>query len=851
MPDHDDAPTPTTSATTTPAPRSRKKLREITLSSVVFGVVVGAMMNASITYAGLKIGFTIVGSAIAAVLGFGVLRGILRKGSILETNIGQTIASAVNTPNAGVIFTVPVLLLLGYKLTLDGADFWLLTAACVAGAVLGCAFIIPLRKQMIDIDRLRFPEGTAVGAILKSPGAGAKKALVLFFGIVVGAVLFAPAALPGIQTAAHLDQLDALVAAGKIADDDAAHTRTIASWIDAKAAPTAIITRGGAVAQMRDARAKFDVQRKRAGARPDDAQVQSALAEAKSTFVGAEALTEQATLTGDLAWVSDDLARSAFRASKNERKWSSLKNRKLGWAGKPLWGYSDLDVRLSAETVNTQPTDPFLDCDSDGVNDPQRLSLRSDRDHDCKPDLIIRDDRINVGRWLSEFFQFPPEILFVFAITPLSFGAGYLSGKPGLLVLAGGVLAYFVLNPFLFQMGFMPPTISAENAPGFGFTNFNRPIGIGLLLGGAMMGVVSSFPAIREALKSIAFAGKSKGGSDELGLKVLVLAAIGAIALLYFASNLMEGRPLNLRDPVTNTEISSDAQPITTRHEGVLLAFENEDTLSQWNAWTPDARQQYMRGTLHAKPGLLSSLNPTAKSAIIALIGALWIWFAGIIIAQCTGMTDWSPISGMALLTIVLVMFLAGTGDVLGAVLVGAALCVAISCAADMMADLKTGYLVGGVPKRQQTVELLSAGIGPLISMATILLISQVNLQKLGVPMGPGTETTAPQAQALQAVITGVQGGEMPYALYGFGALLGVLLGIGSFAGLGVLVGLSMYLPIIYILTYGLGCLLNMFVTKAKGRRWSEEWGVPLAAGLIVGEAMLALITNFVILLMG
>lgn len=88
----------------------------------------------------------------------------------------------------------------------------------------------------------------------------------------------------------------------------------------------------------------------------------------------------------------------------------------------------------------------------------------------------------------------------------------------------------------------------------------------------------------------------------------------------------------------------------------------------------------------------------------------------------------------------------------------------------------------------------------------------------------------------------------MPYALYGLGALLGALLGLGAFAGLGVLVGLSMYLPFVYISTYGLGCILNIVIGKVKGRGWAEEWGVPLAAGLIVGEAILALIINGLVL---
>src|SRR5688500_4266727 len=77
------------------APTNRGPYPEISASSIIFGVILGALMNAAITYAGLKIGFTILGSAVAAVLGFGVLRGILRRGTILEVNMAQTIASKI------------------------------------------------------------------------------------------------------------------------------------------------------------------------------------------------------------------------------------------------------------------------------------------------------------------------------------------------------------------------------------------------------------------------------------------------------------------------------------------------------------------------------------------------------------------------------------------------------------------------------------------------------------------------------------------------------------------------------------------------------------------------------------
>jgi len=120
---------------------------------------------------------------------------------------------------------------MGHQLTWGGTDFWLLTLACVAGAVLGCAFSIPLRKQMIDIERLRFPEGTAVGASLKSPGAGAKKAIVLVVGIALGAILFLPTALPDIRLRADVSELERLKADEKISAQDVELTLLIDEWV--------------------------------------------------------------------------------------------------------------------------------------------------------------------------------------------------------------------------------------------------------------------------------------------------------------------------------------------------------------------------------------------------------------------------------------------------------------------------------------------------------------------------------------------------------------------------------------------------------------------------------------------
>lgn len=832
------------------------RYREVTLAAIVLGLIIGAIMNAAITYAGLKIGFTIGGSAIAAVIGFGILRGVLRKGTILETNIVQTIASAVNTPNSGVIFTVPVLMLLGFQLSFDGLDFWLLTLACVCGAILGGAFIIPLRKQMLDIERLRFPSATAVAAILKSPGAGPKKAIVLAVGILVAMLIGLPAQLPQLSRPAPVDQLETLVMKERISRADLLLTQQMDSWITNQKAPETLVEHGRLNAEL--IRAKEAMQPdNREGKSPAEVRaMRDRVRELEHQVADAKAIA-LATIRNSLSDPTDrsrltdyplELAVRAYAASKDGSKWESLRDTKAGWAKKQLFGYADLGIRMRATPKEGAGEIDFA------FNGPGETSAvlteRSDLDRNGIPDLLVKDDTIDVGRILG----LPLQIQLLFAIAPFAIGAGYLTGKAGLLVLAGGILAYVVLNPLVYALGWMPATVSESSAPAYGFSSVNRPLGIGLLLGGALMGVLASLPAIREAFKSIAMASKTKvaaatSGSDELGLKVLIAAVSAALLFLFIAADFTANQPINSTCPVTERQVES--AEFTTEYNGYLLAFADDEALQAFEGASSDDQAAVAAPLSATKPGLLSGLNPHIRAGIIAIVGALWIWFAGIIIAQCTGMTDWSPISGMALLTVVLVMVLAGPGGVLGAVLIGAALCVAITCAADMMADLKTGYLVGSIPKRQQTVELIFTGIGPIITMAVLLVIVVGNQAKFGVPIGPGTDTSAPQAQALQAVITGVQGGAMPYALYAFGTILGALLGLGAFSGLGVLVGLSMYLPFAYIATYGVGCVINIIVSKIKGARWAEEWGVPLAAGFIVGDAVLALGINAIVLVSG
>ena len=87
--------------------------RELTIAASLFGVALGALMTAAFVYIALTLGFTLPGSTVAGILGFAFLRGVLRRGTIVENNINQTIASGVNNASAGIAFTLPALFIIG------------------------------------------------------------------------------------------------------------------------------------------------------------------------------------------------------------------------------------------------------------------------------------------------------------------------------------------------------------------------------------------------------------------------------------------------------------------------------------------------------------------------------------------------------------------------------------------------------------------------------------------------------------------------------------------------------------------------------------------------------------------
>jgi len=138
-------------------------LPEITLKAVLLSVVLAAVLAAANAYLGLFAGMTVSASIPAAVVSMAVLR-LFSRSNILENNIVQTAASSGEAVAAGVIFTIPALLLIGYW---TAFNYWETAAISAVGGLLGVLFTIPLRRALIVEARLRYPEGVATAEVLK------------------------------------------------------------------------------------------------------------------------------------------------------------------------------------------------------------------------------------------------------------------------------------------------------------------------------------------------------------------------------------------------------------------------------------------------------------------------------------------------------------------------------------------------------------------------------------------------------------------------------------------------------------------------------------------------------------
>ena len=158
---------------------------ELTVTSIVMGALLAVIFGAANAYLGLRVGMTVSASIPAAVIAMGVIRVIMRKNSILESNIVQTIGSAGESLAAGAIFTLPALFLWAAEGKMDKPGLWEITIIALIGGLLGVFFMVPLRNALIVKEHgvLPYPEGTACAEVLLAGEEGGAKASTVFAGI--------------------------------------------------------------------------------------------------------------------------------------------------------------------------------------------------------------------------------------------------------------------------------------------------------------------------------------------------------------------------------------------------------------------------------------------------------------------------------------------------------------------------------------------------------------------------------------------------------------------------------------------------------------------------------------------
>ncbi len=170
---------------------AEKVTPEITVTAMVMGVILAVVFGAANAYLGLRVGMTVSASIPAAVIAMGVIRIIMKRNSVLESNIVQTAGSAGESLAAGAIFTLPALFLWAAEGKTEKTDIFEITAIALIGGLLGVFFMIPLRNALIVKEHgvLPYPEGTACAEVLLAGEQGGTNASTVFLGMGIAAAL--------------------------------------------------------------------------------------------------------------------------------------------------------------------------------------------------------------------------------------------------------------------------------------------------------------------------------------------------------------------------------------------------------------------------------------------------------------------------------------------------------------------------------------------------------------------------------------------------------------------------------------------------------------------------------------
>lgn len=375
-------------------------------------------------------------------------------------------------------------------------------------------------------------------------------------------------------------------------------------------------------------------------------------------------------------------------------------------------------------------------------------------------------------------------------IYPALVGAGYICGaKISSYLFAGGVLGWFVLIPAIAAFGgetiLYPGTESVEqmflkDGANAIWSSYIRYIGAGAVAAGGIISLVKSLPLIattfREAIKGLHGNNIDSGTKTErTALDMNMKIVLGAIVL-------------------------------------IILAI----------AIFPDIPVSFLGAILIAVFGFFFS---AVSSRMVGLVGG-----------------SNNPVSGMAIATLLFAtMVLKSTGDggahgMTGAIAIGSVICIIAAMSGDTSQDLKTGYLLGATPRRQQLGELIGAAVSAVTIGGVMLLLDSA--------WGFGsTELSAPQATLMKMIVEGVMDGNLPWTLVWIGVFIAVVIEIFGIPVLPVAIGL--YLPLKLSVPIMAGGLVRYVVSRRTVNTDVDSEagsGILFCSGLIAGEGLVGIL---------
>lgn len=377
--------------------------------------------------------------------------------------------------------------------------------------------------------------------------------------------------------------------------------------------------------------------------------------------------------------------------------------------------------------------------------------------------------------------------VFAVQVYPALLSVGYICGvKIASYMFAGGLLGWFVLIPSIAIFGnstiLYPGVIPieqmyAEGGAGVLWESYIRYIGAGAVAAGGIVSLVKALPLIittfRDAMRGL----KNGKGEDNCRTQreLDMRLVLGGIFVLMLAIWLLPSIPVSF--------------------VGALLIV------------------------------LFGFFFATVSSRMVGLVGS-----------------SNNPVSGMAIATLLfstLILKMTGSigmGGMIGAIAIGSIICIIAAMAGDTSQDLKTGYILGATPRRQQIGELLGVVVSAFSIGAVLLLLNQA--------WGFGSEElAAPQATLMRMITEGVMGGNLPWGLIFIGIFTAIAIEILGIPVLPVAIGL--YLPLELSSTIMLGGLLRWFVEKRtsdKEKNKEASGGILFCSGLIAGEGLVGIL---------